>query len=219
VTDLLARVRGVFVEPAPATTTEQRTSPHIAVPPAAGLVCHPHDALPLGSALALSLRPGARAALVAVWRPDPEPAPPTLRAPANRHARRLAASLAARGIEATASGRLARAALPPHPAESAQAADRALAAAQAPAVLVIAGPRCATLDDVLASLDLLLVAAPADDDQLAALAAAGLARLGPPAEVAPPLRSPALRALATAGLLAPPTLRAPLRPLLEPAGA
>jgi hypothetical protein len=219
VTDLLARVRGVFVEPVPGTTPGRlAASRRAAVPPAAGLLCSPADALALGSALALSLQRGAPAGLVAVWRPEPEPAAPMVRAPANRHARRLTASLAARGIEATASGRLARAVLPRQPADAAHAADRALAAAQAPAVLVVAGPRCAALDEVLASLDLLLVAAPSHDESLAALAAAGLARLGPPTELAPPLSSPLLRTLAAAGVLAPSILPMPLRPLLETAG-
>ena len=139
-----------------------------------------------------------------------------LRAPAGRHARRLAASLAARGIDATASGRLARAALPTPAPEAAAAAERALAAAQAPAVVVVAGPRCAALDEVLASLDLLLVAASPDEDaSLARLATEGLERLGPPAALAPSLGSPALRALAASGLLATPRLRAPLRALLD----
>jgi hypothetical protein len=210
--DLLARLRGVFVEPSPAAAG-RAAAPVAAAPPAAGLLCRPGDALALGSAVALSLRPGARAGLVAVWRPHGGPSSPALRAPPTRHARRLAASLSARGLDASASGRLARVKLPEPPPEAAAAAERALAAAQAPAVLVVAGPRCAALDAVLATLDRLLVAAaPGEDPALARLAADGLARLGPPADLVAGLGSPLVRALAGYGLLAPP--RAVLAPVV-----
>jgi len=212
-TDLLTRMRGLFVAPAPARAVGRGAEAlQATVPPAAGLLCRPADAIALGSAIALALQPRSRAGLVAVWRPGHEPRAAALRAPATGPARRLAASLAARGVDATASGRLARAELPARPSEAAAAAERGLAAAQAPAVLVVAGPRCAALDDVLATLDLLLVAAaPGDEDgALARLAAAGCARLGPPAALAPGPSSPLLRSLATAGLLAPPGLRLPM---------
>ena len=153
-------------EPAP------RTPPGVAVlSPAA-------DAHPLGAALGLALAARHRApvALVCVWTAAPV-ARQGWRAPAMPAARRLVATLGARGHHARAAGRLAVVRLPDAPEEAAAQARRATAAAgEAPTVLALGGARVAAFDGLLADQDLVVVATPSGTDPaLARLALAGLA--------------------------------------------
>src|SRR5438552_460079 len=137
--ELLARVRALFLVPAaPAAPAAARYAPA----PAVALLCQPRHALATGAALALAMArdAGAGRALVCVWRAGPGEAP-AWRAPAARPARRLVASLAAHGLAADATGRLARLTLPDDPDAAAAAAARASAVAAAPSVLALGGPR------------------------------------------------------------------------------
>lgn len=90
-------------------------------------------------------------------------------------ARRLAARLAAHGLEAAAVGRLAWLSLPPAPAAAAGVCDRAAALAEVPLVLAVAGPRPSALEAVIADFDLAVAVLPADAGvALRTLAGAGL---------------------------------------------
>ena len=99
------------------------------------------------------------------------------RAPAMPAARRLGATLGARGHDARAAGRLAVVRLPDAPEDAAVQARRATAAAGgAPTVLALGGARVAAFDALLADQDLVVVATPSGTDPaLARLALAGLA--------------------------------------------
>jgi len=67
-------------------------------------------------------------------------------------------------------------------------------------VVVVAGPREAAIDRLLAEHDLLLLAASQDSDPLLDLAHDSLARLGPRVETIPATVPPLTRALAVWGL-------------------
>jgi len=131
-------------------------------------------AVPVAAACAgeLRVRDRAAAAVLCVWRPgtaEPRPdAPaPDSRPPAGATtpgARRLAARLAAQGLEATACGRLAWVALESDPAAALDLTRRCLRAAAAPVVLAVAGPRPASFEPVLADLELAIAVLPADAD-------------------------------------------------------
>jgi hypothetical protein len=83
--------------------------------------------------------------------------------------------LAAHGLAATASGRLAWLALDPSPADAATQLLRARALVDAPLVLAMAGPRPAAFEPLLADADLALVVLSADaEEPLRALALATL---------------------------------------------
>ena len=156
------------------------------------------EARALGAGLALRATGGVAA--LGVWTGDDRPSPPAPVALRTPGARRLAASLVARGMEATAAGRLVTVALPAGEADSAAAARRLLAA-RVPVVLAVAGPRAGAWDDLLRELALVLVHAPD-----AALQALTLARLAEQDVVAAPLgATPGLlaRSLARAGLALP----------------
>ncbi|MEY2442001.1 MAG: hypothetical protein QOJ46_1427 [bacterium] len=153
-------------EPAP------RTPPGVAVlSPAA-------DAHPLGAALGLALagRRGVSVVVVCVWAPG-RATRPAWRAPATPAARRMAATLAARGHDAQSAGRLAVVRLPEVPDRAVVEARRATAAAgDSPTVLALGGPRVAAFDELLGDQDLVVVATPVGTDPaLARLALAGLA--------------------------------------------
>ena len=142
------------------------------------------------------------------------PARPSGRAPARPAAARLAASLAGRGHDARAAGRLVLVRLAGADEDAASEALRVGAAAgAAPTVLALAGPRAAAFDVALAAQDLVVVAVPpAADPALAQLAVIGLDR----AVVCPlPPADPA-RALAAAGLALLPSAR---RALAAPVAA
>ena len=217
-TELLARIWSLFVAPASASP---RTSPVGAARPvpSVALLCRPGDALATAGALALALArdTGAGRALVACWRAGSEVAEAP-RAPAWPEARRLVGALAAHGIEAEASGRLARAALPDEPEAALATGARGAAVAAAPTVLALAGPRDPVLDRLIAAQDLVVVATPADGGgRLAALALESVAALGVPAVACPPAAGPRRRVLAAAGVVAPRAAVAGLAPALEAA--
>lgn len=151
-----------------------------AVPPAVGLLCGSRRARSAGCALGLHLvrRHRSGAAVVAVWTGDEPPAGATVGGPAGREARRLVRTLAGREVEAHAAGRVAIADLPAAPGEAAAIAAQVLAVGAAvPTVLVLAGPREDSLDELLASRDLVLVA-DTGDALLADVAVTALQRRG-----------------------------------------
>lgn len=148
------------------------------VPPAVGLLCGPRHARAVGCMVALCLarRTRSRAALAAVWGPGVPPSPGG--APPSREARRVAQALGARDVPAQAVGRVVVAALPAAQEDAAVAAGRVFAvAADLPTVLVLAGPRDAPLDALLATRDVVLVA-DERDGLVTDLAVASLQRRG-----------------------------------------
>jgi hypothetical protein len=126
----------------------------------------------------------------------------------------LAARLEARGVPAAAGGRLVRVALPAPTADAVATAQRAVAAVEVPAAVVVAGPRDDALDALLVLQDAVVLAVrDSPDSPLVRLAASGLADVAVPVVtvVAPP--GPA-RHLVGAGVLTPPSLRGALEPAL-----
>jgi hypothetical protein len=140
---------------------------------ALGLLAPARDLPAAAAAVGLAIARTAPAALVCLAAADPTPG---LRAPARPAAARLAASVRARDIEASARGRLALARLPD--GQLAGAAARALAAAgPLPTVLALAG-RDDEIDALLATRDAILVALPSSAaPALAQLALAGAEEL------------------------------------------
>jgi hypothetical protein len=189
-TALFGAIARVFVAPGHAEPVA------VAAPCAA--VCGP-QAEAVSAALALLLR-GRGPAVVCVW------AGPGRRAsaPATVGARRLAASLQARGLEAAASGRLVRVRLDDNAHLAVTQAGRCAAAAGgAPVVTAVCGPRDPAFDDLLAGQDVAVVAAGHAPDELVRL---GVAALGDRAVIASFV--PALSAwLASAGVWATPAAR------------
>jgi hypothetical protein len=196
---VLARAAELLVAPTAAESVEPD-----ALPPSVRAVVlgSPAEVVPLGAALALSLRAADRAAaaIVAEWR-DGGGADVAASA-ATRAAARLAARLAARELVAVPRGRLVRLSLPADPSEAVAAVRRASAVVDAPFVTALGGARADALEELVAEHDLAVVAA----DPQSALARAALARLaarGIAASACPPLRRGLPRALALAGLSAP----------------
>jgi hypothetical protein len=203
----LTTVRDFFVAPpGHVVRPETRTA---APSPSFVVLGDRRDVVPVACGLALA--GGAGCGLVAVW-PGEDLLP---RLPAARAARRLAARLGARGLTAVPSGRLARVGLPADPTVAVAAAQRAVAAADVPAAVAVAGPRGDELDALLVLQDAVVLAlrTPADDP-LVRVATAGLAELGVPVAA---VRAPVglARKLATAGLVSSPALRAALQQALE----
>src|SRR4051812_30773380 len=177
--ELLARAGSFFVAPA-ARPVEHALTPPVAC---AGVLAPSRDLAPAAGAIAARLRRGARTgartggrtgtALVCTDRPPvPLPATPSARA--------LARRLCARDLAAAATGTLCHVALPDDPAEFVRHAWRILAFAEVPVVVAL-GRRDEVHDELLAALDLLVLATSADTDPaLTDLAAASLQRLGPP---------------------------------------
>ena len=204
-TALLGAIARVFVAPSNAPA---RAEPVAAVAPSAA-VCGA-GAEPLACALALLLR-GRGPAVVCTWGSSARR--PTV--PATIGARRLAASMAARGLTARASGRLAMIALDTEPASaSAEAARAAAAAGEAPVVLALCGARDAGFDRVLAVQDLAVVAQQDAPDELVRLGLSGLEELGPRAVAARALTGAAAWP-ARAGLWAAPGARRALAAATE----
>jgi hypothetical protein len=196
-----------------------RSSPAVAVPAALAVLCAAADARAAGVAVAALLARRARAAcgVACIWTaPEPHRHPETA-APASRGARRLAATLAARGLDAGAYGRAVAVALDADPAAAVAAAGRTAAAAgAAPVVLVLGGPRPAAFDDLLAAQDRLVVLTrPGTDAAMGALAIAGLPAGGPPPVACSLGLGAATRALAAAGLAVPSALRRALDAAVE----
>jgi hypothetical protein len=187
-----------------------------AVPAGAAVLCAPAHAWALGAAVALLLRRRARASagLVVVWGQPPgaHPAPTVAAAPA---ARRLAATLAGRGLEAHATGMLAVVVVPADPVHGSAAAARAIAAGgAAPSVLAL-GCRDARFDALLGQQDRVLVTVPLGAAAtLAPLAVAGLASIAADVRACHVEPSSLARAVTASGTWVPATIRRPLREAL-----
>ena len=205
------RLRDLVMAPPPNEAARRSVAAAPAAPAALGLLCAAEDARALGVAAATLLARRARAGcgLACVWtHPEPE-RQLEARCPGSRAARRLAAVLHARGLDALACGRAAVVALPAELAEAVAAAVRAGAAAgAAPAVLVLGGPRDRAFDGLLVEQDrVLLITRPGADAALAQLALAGLRSLAAPSVAHAVALGPAARAAAAAGLAVPAAMR------------
>lgn len=196
--ELLGRLSAVFVEPAP---TRPRAARAPGIAPAVAVLCSAVDAVALGSAVALGAARRGRSSIgvAALWRPGTS-AGFGVAAPPVRRARRLVRSLQARDVRASAAGRLVRVELPAEPEAAIASAARAEATTDAPMVIVVAGPREAPIDHLLAGHDLLLLATGEDGDPLVERAHESLARLGPRVETIRTTVPPLTRALAVWGL-------------------
>jgi len=169
-TALLDAIARVFVAPR-AQARPVEAAPAVAVPSAA--VCGP-AAEPLACALALLLRRRGPA-VVCTWGAAARRA----EAPATAGARRLAASMAARGLTVRATGRLVVVTLDAvGPVAAAELGRAAAAAGEAPVVLALAGPRDDAFDCALAAQDVVVVAAGDAPADLVRLAVATLAQAG-----------------------------------------
>ena len=195
-TGVLERAADFFLAP------PERSGEPVAPPPTtaarAVVLGSPPDVAPLAAALALSLRAGAPAAVVASWGGGTALRPTA----ASRSAARLATRLGEHGLPGTPRGRLAWLELPAEPPRAAEAVRRASALVDGPLVTALAGARPPELDALVAEHDLAVVAAPPDT----ALARAAVARLAGPglqAAACAPLRRGRARTLALAGLAAP----------------
>jgi hypothetical protein len=124
--------------------------------------------------------------------------------------------LRARELSAQASGRLVRLALARESEEAAGQARRAAAATSGAIVLALAAPRDPTLDELLTTFDLLVVAATGDvNEPLVRTAVRSAQALGPPVVTCQASPGPLSRAVAVGGLRASTGLRVALRPALE----
>jgi len=214
VSDVLARVRSVFIE-APAAAP--RPLPTVAcAPPGVDriAVLGPREAvLPAGAALALAAARAARAksGLLASWGALSR----SPRAPAGPGAARTCAALRGRGLEASAGGRLVHLELPAEAVQAAAALLRAAAAARTPTVLALAGPRTDELDRLLAEQDLLVVLSPGEGSRVGRLAAESLGELRRPVVVCAAAPSRLAGALSLAGLAGGALCRPALAPALE----
>lgn len=215
------RVLALFVSPAAPVEGSAAWDPPVAVRPPSGddagtrslaaWVQVPHSGLsvvlgpssavaPVGAALAneLRCRARARAALLIVWAPSP--VAPVAASPAWPIARRQAERLRVVEPSAVARGRLVRLDLPREP-EAAAALIPELVSGDVPAVLVVAGPRPAAFDRVLAAARLVFLVAAADrPPAVIDLAAEELADLASAPSVMAPLSGTVARAVAGAGL-------------------
>ena len=178
-------------------------TPVEAAAPAIGVLAPARELPAAATGVGLALARSAPAVFVCLAAPVPVPA---LRAPPRTGAARLAASLRARDLEASARGRLALVCIPD--ARRTEAAGRALAAAgPLPTVLAVAG-RDEEVDALLAARDAIIVALPpSTEPAMAQLVLAGAATLAPAAAVTLVL-DPVQRALALAGARAPRALAA-----------
>jgi hypothetical protein len=183
-----ARLTAFFVAPAGPTPrarpdaapaqTGARQAPgrgRIAIRARAVAVLGPAGAGVFAGDLAVALARAARAPAAVVCRHGAA-SPPALPLPVSPAARRLAARLAAQGLEVEVRGRSAVVALPEDDAAAAAAALRADAAAgDAPVVLALGGPRGAALEALLDEQELCVVTSrPGADATIPALAVAGL---------------------------------------------
>lgn len=206
--ELLGRLRAAFIADAPrsamASQVGEETLP--AAVPHVGLLCDVAAASVAGTGLALRLLSAARApaGVVCHWQKTPRTLS-TGGPPARPAARHLAARLSGRDLSARAIGRLVFTSLPGEPAGALADASRALAAASAagaPAVVVIAGPRPAALDPLLAERDAIVIVTPPGAGALAEAASAGAGELGPPVLACEYRARAAERMLALAGIAA-----------------
>jgi hypothetical protein len=193
VTALLDALARVFV----ASPAQARCEPvAVAVPSAA--VCGP-EAEAVAAALALRLRTRGPV-VVSAWASSVR----RVSAPATAGARRLAASMHARGLDAVATGRLVLVRLDDDPHVAVAEAEHAAAAAgDAPIVTAICGPRDPAFDALLEAQDCAIVVARDVPDEVRRLA---VAALGPRAVAVSPLAAVSDRA-ARAGIWVPPAAR------------
>lgn len=204
-TALLDAVARVFVAP----RGEAAPQPVSALLAPSAAVCGP-GAVPLACALALILRTRG-AAVVCAWGESTTPGS----VPATAAARRVTASMQARGLEARAGGRLAIVTLAAPPALAAQEAARAAAAAgKSPVVLALCGPREPAFDRLLATQDVAVMASGSASDELVRLGLGALGDVTRRAVPAPGLAAGAAWA-ARAGLCATPGARRALAPASE----
>jgi hypothetical protein len=199
-----------------------RSAPVAAAPSAVAVLCAADDARAVGVAVAALLARRARAAcgIACIWTAPAPHRHPEAAAPAGRAARRLAATLAARGLDGRACGRAVAVALEADPAAALVGAGRAaVSAGGAPGVLVLGGPRPAAFDTLLREQDRLLVLTrPGADPAVGALALGGLPAVGPPPVACAVGLGPATRALAAAGLAVPAALRRAVDATMEEPG-
>jgi hypothetical protein len=193
VTALLDAIARVFV----ASPAQARCAPVAAAVPSAAVCGQEGEAV--AAALALRLRTRGPV-VVCAW------ASPARRAsaPATAGARRLAASMHARGLDAAATGRLVLVRLDDDPPVAVAEAERAAAAAgDAPIVTAICGPRDPAFDALLEAQDCAIVVARDVPDEVRRLA---VAALGPRAVAVSPLAAVSDWA-ARAGVWASPAAR------------
>ena len=198
-TALLDAIARAFVAP----TGDARAQPVVAVTAASAAVCGP-DADGLGCALALLLRRRGPA-VVCAWEG------PARRAalPATAGARRLAASMTARGLDAHPSGRLVLVVLDPEPSVAvAETARVAAAAGDAPVVVALCGPRDVAFDQLLAIQDVAVVASGDVPEEVVRLGVAALEATGRRAVAAPALSALAAWAARTGLCVSPAARRA-----------
>lgn len=195
-TALLDAITRVFVTP----STHARPEP-VAMSAPSATVCG-RDAEPVAAALALLLR-SRGTAVVCSW------ASATRRptAPAGAGSRKLASSMAARSLDAAATGRLVVVRLDDDADVAATEVARATAAAgAAPVVTAICGPRDPAFDELLASQDVAVVVTSDVPDELVRLGVAALGDASRRAVAAAPLTAAAAWA-ARAGLWVAPSAR------------
>lgn len=205
--------------------------PGSALPPRVAVLGRHAEAAPLAVAVANALRAGhaAPTAAVAVWSPPREPAPveappalalaaapdaaePGSRPPSTPAGSRLAVRLRARGLPATARGRLAWIQLADHPVAAALAARRLSGAVEVPVVVVLAGPRGAVLEALLREQDLAVIVT---RDPGGALGRLAVSTCEIPAVACAPLPAGPARLLAAAGLAGARALDTPVRIALQ----
>ncbi|MFL5819184.1 MAG: hypothetical protein ACJ76S_00675 [Solirubrobacteraceae bacterium] len=211
---VLARVRDFYVAPG---SVRGAPGGRAAAPAAmAAVLGPPHESAVAAAALALALARagGSPCALAAFW--GTRPAAPRL--PAYPSARRLAARLASRGVEAESSLRLVRVPLPRPSAAAVATAQRAGGVAQAPVALALAGPREPEIDELLRRQDVIVLACrPDEDPALACMARESLSGLAAPVVTCQVGTGLSSRALTLAGVGSAGGLRGALWPALEAA--
>jgi hypothetical protein len=178
--------------------------------PAIGVLAPARELPAAAAGVGLAVRRSAPAVLVCHAAPVFVPA---FRVPPRAACARLAASLRARGLEASARGRLALVQLPDVGRMEAMA--RALAAAgPLPTVLAVPG-RDDEVDALLSACDAILVALPSSaEPAMAPLALAGATALVPAAAALTLALDPLQRALALGGVRPPRTIAAAVGELL-----
>jgi hypothetical protein len=206
-TSLLARMGAWLVEPGAdgPVAAPRRVAAAPGRAPELAVLAGPGEALALASALAVRVARGT--AVVGAWAATARM--PSL--PATPATRRLASSLAARGLPGVTAGRLVTV-----PLADAIAAERLCGAvADAPVVLAIAGPRDASWDRVIVTRDLVVVHA--RHGAFADLAVARITHQGATAARLDATPAAPARVLARAGLALPGGLSA-LAPLAQAVG-
>jgi len=177
--------------------------------PAIGVLAPARELPAAAAGVGLAIGRSAPAVLICLGMPVFVPA---FRAPARAGAARLAASLRARDLDASARGRLALVRLPDE--GRTDAVTRALAAAGVLPTVVAVAMRDQEVDALLAARDAILVALPPSaEPAMAQLALAGAAALVPFAAAVTLAPDPIQRALALAGVCAPRAIAEAVREL------